>query len=67
MADKTKKSVNAVALRDIIDTQYDRDDDLYEKGEVIRDMPADQFKGWEEAGLVRAATDADLKAPAKDA
>lgn len=69
--DKNAKPVTAVALRDITDQHYDdaREDDVFLKGDLIPDMPADQFHSWQKAGLIREATEADTKktAPAKAA
>lgn len=59
------KPVNAIALREILDTHDeddDRDDDIHLVGDLIADMPHDQFYGWEKAGLVRLATPAEVKA-----
>jgi ribosomal protein L21E len=67
---KDNKPVNAIALQEILDTHDEddaRDDDIYLEGDLIADMPHDQFYGWEKAGLVRAATPDEVKAAKAEA
>jgi hypothetical protein len=70
--DAKAKPVTAIALRDIVDQHYDdeKEDDVFLAGDVIPNMAADQFYGWQKAGLVREATDEEARkaaAPAKEA
>jgi hypothetical protein len=54
-------SKDAVALRGF--RVGENPGDWNGEGAVIRGLPDNQFTDWEAAGLVRAATDADLSPP----